>query len=117
MGLVGLPQMNEGGVAQLCEGVCACAHHTCLCRCAECLGLLGAVDPARVKLTTIRPEGITAQPCEFLVDLVEKHLVGMIRRPHPLATHFTMTGTDVSAASAAHCDSQGRFRQKPIPPL
>lgn len=53
--------------------------------CAECLGLLGAIDPARVQPLLPRPEGIASEERDFLATLITKHLVsGVPLLPLPL---------------------------------
>ncbi len=46
---------------------------------ATCLGLLGAVDPARLALKPKPPGGLAAADGALLVDLVEVHLVRVLR--------------------------------------
>ena len=47
--------------------------------CAECLGLLGAVDPARLSVKTRLPEELYTEPDELLIALISKHLVRLLR--------------------------------------
>lgn len=54
--------------------------------CAECLGLLGAVDPARLSLNVRTPDKLCASTEELLVDLVTKHLVRLLRVAASLQT-------------------------------
>lgn len=47
--------------------------------CAECLGLLGAVDPARVELALEAPEALSETLLDLLKTLIIKHLVRLLR--------------------------------------
>jgi len=55
-------------------------------RCAECLGLLGAVDPAMVLVDlSVRME-LSTDPNEFMKTLVQRHLVRLLRVSSGLGT-------------------------------
>lgn len=58
--------------------VCTCLHLT-VCRCAQCLGLLGAIDPSRVQPELPRPSPFRYDPQQFLVCLVQDHLVRVLQ--------------------------------------
>lgn len=47
--------------------------------CAECLGLLGAVDPARVEVALDPPDSLCRCTQELLTTLIVKHLVRLLR--------------------------------------
>ena len=47
--------------------------------CAECLGLLGAVDPARVEVALDPPDSLCRSTQELLTTLIIKHLVRLLR--------------------------------------
>lgn len=47
--------------------------------CAECLGLLGAVDPARVEVALDPPDSLCHSTQELLTTLIVKHLVRLLR--------------------------------------
>ena len=47
--------------------------------CAECLGLLGAVDPARLSVKTRLPEELYTEPDDLLIALISKHLARLLR--------------------------------------
>jgi hypothetical protein len=49
------------------------------CRCAQCLGLLGAIDPSRVQPQLPRPSPFTYDGSTFLVVLVQEHLVRVLQ--------------------------------------
>ena len=61
--------------------------------CAECLGLLGAVDPARVAVTLDPPEALCRSTQDLLVILITRHLVRLLR----VASHILV----LDAASLA----------------
>lgn len=48
-------------------------------RCAQCLGLLGAIDPSRVQPELPRPSPFKYDPQHFLVCLVQDHLVRVLQ--------------------------------------
>ncbi len=50
-----------------------------LYRCAQCLGLLGAIDPSRVQPELPRPSPFKYDPQQFLVILVQDHLVRVLQ--------------------------------------
>lgn len=47
--------------------------------CSECLGLLGAIDPARLSIERAAPDALCSSTAELLVELVSKHLVRLLR--------------------------------------
>jgi len=47
--------------------------------CAECLGLLGAVDPARVVVALDPPESLCRSTKDLLIVLIMRHLVRLLR--------------------------------------
>lgn len=47
--------------------------------CAECLGLLGAVDPARVEVALDPPDTLCGSLLDLLKALITKHLVRLLR--------------------------------------
>ncbi|KAL0029509.1 hypothetical protein WJX79_000191 [Trebouxia sp. C0005] len=47
--------------------------------CAECLGLLGAVDPARVVVALDPPESLCRSTRDLLIILIMRHLVRLLR--------------------------------------
>ena len=47
--------------------------------CAECLGLLGAVDPARVAVEMSRAPPLRSNDTEILLALINEHLVRLLR--------------------------------------
>ena len=47
--------------------------------CAQCLGLLGAQDPARIPLDLTSPPELITEPMGFMKALTERHLVRMLR--------------------------------------
>jgi len=47
--------------------------------CAECLGLLGAVDPARVVVALDPPESLCRSTKDLLIILIMRHLVRLLR--------------------------------------
>lgn len=47
--------------------------------CAECLGLLGAVDPARLDVKAAPPESLHSLTLTLLTELISKHLVRLLR--------------------------------------
>lgn len=49
------------------------------CRCAQCLGLLGAIDPSRVQPQLPRPSPFKYDGSHFLVCLVQEHLVRVLQ--------------------------------------
>lgn len=48
-------------------------------RCAQCLGLLGAIDPSRVQPELPRPLPFSYDAQQFLVCLVQDHLVRVLQ--------------------------------------
>lgn len=49
------------------------------CRCAQCLGLLGAIDPSRVQPQLPRPSPFKYDGSHFLVCLGQEHLVRVLQ--------------------------------------
>lgn len=47
--------------------------------CADCLGILGAVDPARVALDLAPPPSLKHSQPDLLVTLLTQHLVRVLR--------------------------------------
>lgn len=47
--------------------------------CAECLGLLGAVDPARLDVKAEPPASLHSLTLPLLKELISKHLVRLLR--------------------------------------
>lgn len=47
--------------------------------CAECLGLLGAVDPARVAVELSTAPRLLSSDSDILVALINNHLVRLLR--------------------------------------
>lgn len=47
--------------------------------CAECLGLLGAIDPARLALEPPAPDSLHTDTAHLLVELISSHLVRLLR--------------------------------------
>ena len=47
--------------------------------CAECLGLLGALDPARLSLKMLLPEALSTTEQKLIMTLVSRHLVRILR--------------------------------------
>lgn len=47
--------------------------------CADCLGILGAVDPARVALDLAPPPSLKHSQHDLLVTLLTQHLVRVLR--------------------------------------
>lgn len=47
--------------------------------CAECLGIVGAVDPARVSLAMQPPARLAGARHDLLVTLLTEHLVRILR--------------------------------------
>lgn len=47
--------------------------------CAECLGLLGAVDPARLDVKADPPASLHSLTLPLLTELISKHLVRLLR--------------------------------------
>lgn len=52
---------------------------TCSCRCAQCLGLLGAIDPAHVRPELPRPAPFAYKAEDCLKVLVQQHLVRVLQ--------------------------------------
>ena len=68
--------------------------------CAECLGLLGAVDPARVAITLDPPEALCRTIQELLISLITRHLVRLLR----VASHiFVLDATSLAIQVQLHC--------------
>lgn len=53
--------------------------HRPACRCAQCLGLLGAIDPSRVQPELPRPSPFKYDAQAFLTALVKDHLVRVLQ--------------------------------------
>ena len=82
--------------------------------CAECLGLLGAVDPARLDVKAAPPESLHSLTLTLLTELISKHLVRLLRVASSLpvleATTFAIQ------VSAFHCSWARAVEPKaPIP--
>ena len=85
--------------------------------CAECLGLLGAVDPARLDVKAAPPESLHSLTLPLLTELISKHLVRLLRVAQSLpvleATTFAIQasisaqGHQVTAArqQSEHCNA------------
>ena len=54
-------------------------HSVVYCRCAQCLGLLGAIDPAHVNPELPRPAPFAYDAKFCLVTLVQQHLVRVLQ--------------------------------------
>lgn len=54
--------------------------------CAECLGMLGAIDPSRVKLNPQDPAKRCSTEAQLAIDLVTKHLVRLLKTAPNLQT-------------------------------
>lgn len=54
--------------------------------CAECLGMLGAIDPSRVKLDPQDPAKRCSTEAQLAIDLVTKHLVRLLKTAPNLQT-------------------------------
>jgi len=53
--------------------------------CAECLGLLGAIDPARLNVKALPPEALFEVIGDLLRQLFSKHLIRLLRVAPSLA--------------------------------
>lgn len=67
--LVKSTEPEAGNVASVC------AQQAC----AECIGMLGAVDPSRINLDARTPAGMCTTPLELAVAVVTKHLVRLLK--------------------------------------
>lgn len=47
--------------------------------CAECLGLLGAIDPARLDMKAEPPKSLHSLTLPLLKELISRHLVRLLR--------------------------------------
>ena len=81
--------------------------------CAECLGLLGAVDPARVSVELCAAPRLANSDADILVALISDHLVRLLRvassRQHlDSATFAIQVGLPASDSLVPHTIKRGQ---------